>query len=225
MWGGLPGPSCLAGYGLFATCWLSVVARYSKRAGRKGSASKCAIAGPNGRPSAGLGWARSIPRVELLQGTEWLSPPSRGRLMSCGGSRGGPCLTNNYWSRRSGARPRVVWFSQSRLHQLTCVRKKPAHRAPPSSSCPSRPSCRPAAVQPAQPTRSCQARQVRLDAMVSAGWVVLILPRPGRAWSPAWSTENGRPGWSSTSPSDPQPDRGQTLATTTTHPATLPPWP
>lgn len=74
--------------------------------------------------SAGLDQSQ---RVELLQGTEWLSPPSRGRFISCGGSRDGPCLANNYWSWRSGARPRVVWFSQSRLHP---PEKKPAHRAP-----------------------------------------------------------------------------------------------
>lgn len=54
--------------------------------------------------------------VELKQGTEGLSPPSRGRFISCGGSRDGPCCPNNYWPWRSGARPRVLWFSQSRLH-------------------------------------------------------------------------------------------------------------
>lgn len=144
-------------------------------------------------------------------------PPSRGRFISCGGSRDGPCLANNYWPWRSGARPRVVWFSQSRLHQRE---EKPAHRAPPPPRVRRARGARPAAVQPASPpglrgpplgARS--GLQVLLwSCSGSAGWVVLILPGPGPAWSPAWSTKTGGPGWSSTSPSDPQPDRGQTLA-------------
>ena len=77
------------------------------------------------------------------------------------------------------------------------------------------PWCRPAAVQPARPARPYQDRCAR-QALQLAGWVLLILPRPGPAWSPAWSTKTDGPGWSSTSPSDPQPDRGRTLPTTTT---------
>lgn len=177
---------------LLGSCLLLLAARQDAR---KGSASKRDGAWANGRPRAGLGWARSIPRVELLQGTEWLSPPSRGRFISCGGSRDGPCLANNYWSRWSGARPRVVWFSQSRLHP-------PEEKAcPPGASssflvsvarqsCPS--SCRPSppglpASVSQEPARTCTGP--------AEVWGVLILPRPGRAWSPARSTKTGAPGW------------------------------
>lgn len=109
----------------------------------------CQCQGPMAARLLGSAGLDQSQRVELLQGTEWLSPPSRGRFISCGGSRDGPCLANNYWPWRSGARPRVVWFSQSRLHQRE---EKPVHRAPPPPPRVRRArGCRPAAVQPASP--------------------------------------------------------------------------
>lgn len=95
--------------------------------------------------------------------------------------------------------------------------KEPPASPPRVQSRPSLPpSCRPAR-QPRLPVQG----TARFSAVWPSGplvlWscscgVALILPGPGRAWS-SWSPAG--PGWSSTSPSDPLPDRGQTLATHT----------
>lgn len=143
----------MAGFGLIwlamaGSCWLSLAARED---GRKGSASF-------GVPEPGPMAARLLGSAGLDQSQGWSycrgrngsAPLAADVSFRVGGSRDGPCLANNYWPWRSGARPRVVWFSQSRLHP-------PEEKACPpgasSSSCPSRAWCRPAAAVQHPPAR------------------------------------------------------------------------
>lgn len=171
----------MAGFGLLwlamaGSCWLSLAARED---GRKGSASF-------GVPEPGPMAARLLGSAGLDQSQGWSycrgrngsAPLAADVSFRVGGSRDGPCLANNYWPWRSGARPRVVWFSQSRLHP-------PEEKACPpgasSSSCPSRAWCRPAAAVQHPP-----ARQVCRSARPATGRQVLF-------WFLFWSCRVGRP--------------------------------
>lgn len=66
------------------------------------------------------------------------------------------------------------------------------HQAPPSSSCPSRPFELPASQPARQSASQPGSSQARFLQGVGRPH---LLPRPGRAWSPAWSTKTVGPGW------------------------------
>lgn len=87
--------SALAGFG-----WLSLVARPARvvplvKTEGRGQPAMVPAPGPMAARlmgSAGLDQSQRVELLELLQGTEWLSPPSRGRFISCGGLSGWPLL-------------------------------------------------------------------------------------------------------------------------------------